>query len=424
MVNNVESKILNKSTKSNAEKALVKILITGVNGYVGSNLRNFFKEAGYDVYGITSKLAHEEKIYQLDMYDSEKIFSVLGSVLPDVVVHTAALSSLNLCEKIPELAMKVNVEATRNLINAIRKVPLDLKLVFFSSDYVFDGERGNYTEKDEVNPQTVYGKTKAMSEADVKEYLNNYIICRTANVYGRGGNFFNFILGALKHNKVVEIFDDTFYTPTYIDYLIDSLKALLEADFKGVIHVAGPQRLSRYDFAEKMVETLGKEKTLVQPVKASDKLIAKDSSLNCEYSRKILRNYWPSTEESLQFCWGNLITPYCYSIDERGGLTGVFQGLKWEEINCVESIAGSVRGKHYHEATTEGFFIINGKIRVTLLDVLTGSRRVFIVQKGNIMLIKPNTVHTFEMLENSRWINMLSKPLNNKIKDIHGIAQN
>jgi dTDP-4-dehydrorhamnose 3,5-epimerase-like enzyme len=119
-----------------------------------------------------------------------------------------------------------------------------------------------------------------------------------------------------------------------------------------------------------------------------------------------------------------LITPYCYSIDERGGLTGVFQGLKWEEINCVESIAGSVRGKHYHEATTEGFFIINGKIRVTLLDVLTGSRRVFIVQKGNIMLIKPNTVHTFEMLENSRWINMLSKPLNNKIKDIHGIAQN
>ena len=133
--------------------------------------------------------------------------------------------------------MKVNVETTRNLIDAILKIDQNVKFVFLSSDYVFDGQRGNYREEDDINPQTVYGKTKALSETDIKERLENFVICRTANVYGRGGNFFNFVLGALEQNRSVDVFDDAFFTPTYIDYLLDSLKALIEMDFKGIIHV-------------------------------------------------------------------------------------------------------------------------------------------------------------------------------------------
>jgi dTDP-4-dehydrorhamnose reductase len=409
--------------KTTSEKKLAsKILITGSEGYVGSSLKTFLRSIGYDVYGIDLKTVSDEKIYHLDMTDAQRVLSVFNSIKPDIVVHAAALSSLNECEKNPDLAKKVNVETTGNLIDAIGKINKDVKLVFLSSDYVFDGKRGNYREEDEVNPQTVYGKTKALSEVNIRAHLENYVICRTANVYGRGGNFFNFLFGMLVQNKPVEVFGDVFYTPTYIDYLLDSLKGLIDLDFKGIIHIVGPERLSRYDFALKMAETLGKEESLIQPVKAFDKLIAKDSSLNCEYSRKVLRNYSPSVEESLHFCWGNLISPYYYSVDTRGHFLGVFQGNRWEEVNYLESVGGSVRGNHYHKETAEGFFIIDGKIRVTLTDILTGSKRAFVVKKGNVLIINTNTLHTFEMLENSKWINLLSKPIDNKSKDIHFLS--
>ena len=406
--------------KTASERKLVyKVLITGSEGYVGSNLKTFLRGAGYDVYGIDLKTVSDEKNCQLDMIDVQKLFSILDSVKPDVVIHTAALSSLNECEKNPDLAMKVNVETTKNLINAIAKINKNVKLVFLSSDYVFDGKRGNYREVDKVNPQTVYGKTKALSEANITEQLENYIICRTANVYGRGGNFFNFLFGMLERNKFVEVFDDVFYTPTYIDYLLDSLKALIDLDFKGIMHIVGPERLSRYDFALKMAEALSKEKSLIQPVKAVDKLMAKDSSLNCEYSRKVLQNYWPSVEESLHYCFGNLIQPYFYYNDQRGKIVGIFQDLKWEEINYIESSKGSVRGNHYHKETLEGIFVIDGAIKVTLVDIANNSTRSFIGKKGAAFIINPRILHTFELLENSKWINMLSKPFVDKSKDIH-----
>jgi dTDP-4-dehydrorhamnose reductase len=395
-----------------------KVLITGACGYIGSSLRNYFADKGYDVYGLTSKSVQEAKMSNVDLTNVEKLFKVFISVKPDVVVHAAGLSSLSECERNHALAMKLNVETTKSIITALNKTGHAAKLIFLSSDYVFDGERGNYKEDDEVNPRTVYGKTKVLSEADIKERLEDYVICRTANVYGRGGNFFTFVLGALERNESVDVFDDVFFTPTYLDYLLDSLRALIELDFKGVIHVAGRERLSRYDFALKVARVLGKEATHVKRVKQVDGLIAKDSSLNCEFSRKMLRNYWPSVEESLRFCFGDLLSPYFYFVDGRGKIIGVFQGLKWEEINYIESIKGSVRGTHYHKETIEGFFLINGKVKVTLVDMAKNSKRTFVANKGSILIINPHILHTFEMLEDSQWINLLSKPFSDNIKDI------
>jgi dTDP-4-dehydrorhamnose reductase len=418
LVSKTEIEDLNQAPESESGQANTKILITGANGYIGSNLRIFLKRSKYDVYGFTSKGVPGEKIYHLDMTDRQKIFDALNFVNPDVIVHTAALSSLNECERNPELARKINVETTRNLISSIRESGTNVKFVFLSSDYVFDGQCGNYKEEDDVNPQTVYGKTKAQSEVDIKERLENFVICRTANVFCRGGNFFSFVLDALEKNNSVEVFDDAFFTPTYIDYLLDSLRSFIELDFKGVIHVAGRERLSRYDFALKMAETLCKDASLVKRIKKGQ-LVAKDSSLNCEYSRKVLQNLWPSLDESLHYCFGNLVPPYFYHIDNRGKLLGIFQGLEWQEINYIESIKGSIRGNHYHKETREGFFLIDGKIRVTIFDMSKNSKRTFVAKKGDAMVINPSITHTFEMLEDSKWINMLSKPFDGRRKDIH-----
>jgi dTDP-4-dehydrorhamnose reductase len=408
---------------SSTKTCVPKVLITGASGYIGGNLRNYLKTKGYCVYGVTSKEVPEEGIYRVDITDSQALFNILDEVKPDAVIHTAALNSLSACEKNPKLAMKLNVETTGNICDAMCKINPSAKLVFTSSDYVFDGERGNYREADAVDPKTVYGRTKVLAENVIKENLENYIICRTSNVYGKGGNFFSFVSEALEQNRTVDVFDAVFFTPTYIDYLLGSLVELVELDFRGVVHVAGRERVSRYDFALKVAEVLGKEKTLVKPVKQVEGLIARDSSLNCEFSRKLLRNYWPSVEESLRFCFGDLVSPYFCSVDNRGKMIGVFQGLKWEEINYVESIKDSVRGNHYHKETTEGFFVIDGKIKVTLVDTVKNLKRTFVAKKGNILIITPCTVHTFEMLENSSWINMLSKTLKSNQQDIRSVKQ-
>lgn len=401
------------------ETIVSKILITGIGGYVGSNLKKYFKTKGFDVYGLTSKETQEEKIYQVDITDPKKVFTIFNYIKPDIVIHTVALKSLNECEKNHELAMKINLETTKNIVQFVNNMDYSVKMVYFSSDYVFYGDKGNYKENDKVNPQTIYGKTKVLSENYITEYLENYIICRTANIYGRGGNFFDFILKSLNQHKMTDVFDDVFYSPTYIDYLLDSLMRLIEIDFKGIIHIAGNERISRYNFALKMANSLGEDKNLIRPIKGAGNLIANDSSLNCEYIRKLLQNYLPSVDNSLNYCFGNLRSPYCYFVDDRGKLIGVFQGYKWEEINFIESFKGCIRGNHYHKETVEGFFIVDGKIKVTLIDIVKKTKRKFIAKKGDILLINPNNLHTFEMLENSKWINMLSKHFNGKTKDIH-----
>lgn len=401
-----------------------KILVTGANGYLGSNLRQYLKAKDYDVYGITSKEVNEKKVYRLDITCFEDLVSLFKEVKPNIIIHTAAINSLSECEKDHNLAIKVNVNTTKNIINAISQINSDAKLIFISSDYVFDGRRGNYREDDEVNPQTFYGKTKVLSENDLRNNLENYIICRTANIYGRGGgNFFNFVINNLNQGKIIDVFDNVFFTPTYIDYLLDSLMELINIDYKGIIHIAGRERLSRYDFALKIVESLGSDKTLINPSKqTSSGFIAMDSSLNSEYSRTMLKNDWPSIEESLHYCFGNLIKSYFNFNDNRGKFVGIFQDYRWKEINYVESANSSVRGNHYHKQTVEGFFIIEGKIRICLIDFKNNSKRIFIAKKGDIVIVKPYTLHTFEIIEDSKWINMLSRPLKGS-KDFHRLPE-
>jgi dTDP-4-dehydrorhamnose reductase len=296
-----------------------KIIITGADGYLGSNLKNFLGSKGYEIHALTEGGSKREKFYQVDVTDKESVFKVIKSVNPEIIIHAAGISSLSQCEKENNLAWKINVEGTRNVIAAIRKVNSKIKLVFLSSDYAFSGEKGNYKESGVLKPKTFYGKTKVQSENDIKEGLENYIICRTANVYGRGGNFFNFIVENLDKNLKTEVFEDVFYTPTYIDYLLDCVYKLLEKDFKGVIHVAGKEKISRHQFALIVAEVLNKDKKLIKATKQPvGGLIAKDSSLNTSFSLKYINNFCPTMEKSLQYCFGNLIYPYFYFKDGRG----------------------------------------------------------------------------------------------------------
>jgi len=278
-----------------------KILITGANGYVGSNLQTHLDDLKYVVYSTDLTSSKKAQFWASDISDYAGVFAVIKRSEPDVIIHTAGLSSLGECEKNPKKAYAVNVLGTRNIINAVKKLNPKSKLVFMSSDYVFSGDRGNYKEDDERIPKTVYGKTKVESENDIVGNLENYLIVRSANIYGRGGNFFNFLIGSLESGISNDYFSNLFYTPTPIDYLLKALEFLIARDFKGIIHIAGREKVSRYEFALKAALALGKDRSLIRKSVADDSsLIAKDSSLNTDYAEKIIKSSCPSIEDYMK----------------------------------------------------------------------------------------------------------------------------
>lgn len=396
-----------------------RILITGADGYIGSHLVEYFQKKNLEVHGLVLDALERENFHQADITSSEAVLDIIAKVNPNIVIHSAGLSSLAQCEKDKETAEKINVQGTKNIVDSIKQVNTETKLVFFSSDYVFEGTSGNYKENDERSPKTVYGQNKKDAEDYVQSNVKNYIICRTANVYGKGGNFFKFLTETLQEDKEVEVFDDVFYTPTYIDYLIDSLDQLMEKDYMGVMHIVGPERVSRYQFALKMAEAMGKDPRSIKAVHQPEGgLIAADSSLDSGLLRGILNNFYPSLEKTIHYCVGNLISPYFYFQDERGKLIGILQGKKMEEMNYLESVKGCTRGGHYHKSTDENFFIIQGKIKVILSNIDDKSKKEFFIEGGDILAIPPNVLHTFEVLEESKWVNMLSKAMDNNNKDI------
>jgi len=106
--------------------------------------------------------------------------------------------------------------------------------------------------------------------------------------------------------------------------------------------------------------------------------------------------------------------------DDRGGILGVIRGQAWKEVNFIESKKDTVRGMHYHKKTRECFFIIKGKIRVTVEDLRSGQKNEFTASEKDIFIVDPFEIHTFKILEDSRWINMLSEPLEEgETKDIY-----
>jgi dTDP-4-dehydrorhamnose reductase len=404
---------------------MTKILVTGVNGYIGSNLVNYLS-GNYDILGTSVEKQSGRKYRQLDITDERKVNKIVSSFKPDVIIHTAGLSSLTLCETDKETAYKINVLGTENIIKAIKKSRRDIKLVFLSSDYVFDGKSGNYGENSKAKPATYYGYTKLESEKKIKKELSNYIICRSANVYGnKGGNFFKFVFDSITNNKPIDVYGNVFYTPTHIDFLIDSLMNLVKTNFSGVIHITGKEKCSRYEFALSMAKALGIKHSLVKKTKQpKDGFISEDSSLNSNKLYKLLPTIkCPTIEKNLMYEFGVLIRPYFAFSDSRGSIVGIDQFHVWKEINYIESRENCTRGNHYHKFTTEGFYIIRGKIHISTIDIKNNKVHEFDVSPGDSFIVAPNTLHIFTTQEKSAWINFLSIPMKGKKKDFYTLQK-
>lgn len=281
-----------------------KILICGSNGLVGIPLTKMLKRKFevFTTYHNTKMNNSDIKIDVLSHLSLEKAFEVTK---PDIVINLCAIyNNLDFCEKNKKLVMAINGKSLIPISKLANKH--NSFLIGFSSDYVFDGQSGNYKENDQINPINYYGKTKAKGEKNIQEIANNYCIIRSSLLYGKNpirNTISDMIFSALKKGEKLELVDDQFTTPTYLQNFCEMLVEIIDMEYKGIIHLAGPQKISRYDFAKKLFNLSDFKKSNFIPVSRDEfqfsKKMPRDSSLNTRKASK-LRKGPENIEESIK----------------------------------------------------------------------------------------------------------------------------
>lgn len=281
---------------------MTTILVTGASGLVGSQVTRDLVAKNFDVYSCY----HIEKpqigtIMQLDLTKQDQIISVVKSIKPEIIIHLAALTDVDMCETQKELAHLINVQATKTL--AVESSKHDSFFVYVSTDYVFDGKNGMQNETDMANPLNFYGKTKLEGEHVVADSIPSYSIIRTSTPFGmheKKKSFPIWLKDNLESKKQIPVLVDQFTSPTFVPDFSNMLIEIATKRIKGVMHVAGATRISRYKFAKIIADKFHLDNTLLKPVKIDEmKWVAprpQDSSLDVSKAVKIL-DYKPQQIE-------------------------------------------------------------------------------------------------------------------------------
>ncbi|WP_028987330.1 dTDP-4-dehydrorhamnose reductase [Thermicanus aegyptius] len=242
---------------SNKSEKKCKVLITGVGGQLGKDLMLLLKDRTYEVYGFSRE--------ELDVTDQFEVKKSIEEVHPDVVIHTAAYTKVDQAEEEMDLAFAVNGWGTRNV--AVASEEVGAKLVYISTDYVFDGEKGKpYLEYDRTAPLNVYGASKEMGEQMVRDFHSRFFIVRTSWVYGAyGANFVKTMLRLGKEQLAVRVVNDQIGSPTYTVDLAEALLHLIETEKYGIYHLSNSGACSWYEFAKAIFEEVGMQVT-VEPI--------------------------------------------------------------------------------------------------------------------------------------------------------------
>jgi dTDP-4-dehydrorhamnose reductase len=258
-----------------------RLLVTGASGFLGWHVCGL-AAGDWEVFGTANTHPvdpHPARLLHVDLTDDSAVRELFASVRPDAVIHAAACSQTGVCERIPGASYRTNVEAAVRVAEmcAERRVAC----VFTSTDQVFDGRRGMYREEDAVGPLNVYGQHKAMAELRMREAWPEVVVCRLALVYGTpapvSGGFLPSWIEALQSGRPLELFVDEYRSPVNVR---DAARWLLLAlDIEGrdsdarLLHLGGPERISRYEMGVVLADALAAERTLVVPTRQCDKAL-------------------------------------------------------------------------------------------------------------------------------------------------------
>jgi len=238
----------------------MRILVTGADGQLGTELMRALAPHG-DLIPCTQA--------DMDVTD-RRCAEFVAALQPEWVVHTAAATDVDACEREPERAMAVNAEGTRRVAEGCRWVGAGL--VYLGTDYVFDGRKGSpYAEWDPPAPLNAYGRSKLEGEQATRTVAPRWTIVRTAWLYGvHGKNFVKTILGKAAAGESLRVVDDQVGSPTYAGDVADAVALLLSRERTGIYHVTNAGTCSWYEFAREILQLTGHDSTAVTPISSAE----------------------------------------------------------------------------------------------------------------------------------------------------------
>ena len=243
-------------------------LITGGSGLLALN----WSLAIQEYYAVTLGL-HERNISlagvetrQIDLESVDHLARAFEMIQPQIVIHTAGLTSVEKCEANPDLAQHINVELAASVAQACAKFALPL--IHISSDHLFSGEASLVDETHPTAPRNIYGQTKADAESRVLEAHPQALVIRT-NFYGWGPSyrrsFSDVVIEALRSGKELTLFRDVYYTPILIEAAAQTAHDLINLKTNGIFHVVGDERISKYEFGVKVAEQFNLDSSIINP---------------------------------------------------------------------------------------------------------------------------------------------------------------
>ncbi len=269
----------------------MRMFITGGGGLLGSKLAEIAMDEGHKVFsGYNHNLPDKGESVKFDLAIDNSIDKAIGLIQPEVIFHTAALTDVDKCERERDLACEINVRGTKILAEAAKNS--GAFLVYISTDYVFDGSQGLYREDDATNPISHYGYTKLLGE----KYAD--CVARPCVIYGSRPasgkvNFALWIIDKLLRGERIKIVTDQYISPTLNTNLARMLLEAGEKRLEGIYHLAGAERISRFDYACRLADAFGLDKSLIAPSKMAEigwkAKRPMDSSMNVTKAAQLLK---------------------------------------------------------------------------------------------------------------------------------------
>jgi len=292
--------------KKDVRGMLKRLLITGISGLLGSNIakaaRDRFKTFG--IYHNQPFRMRDVECLQVD-FSKTKNVEGLESIFPDFIIHCAALTNVDYCEEHPGEARRINAIASAFVARQAEQT--GAHLIHISTDSVFDGTRGNYTEKDVPNPINIYAETKLEAEQEVMSILPTACIVRTA-IYGwnyqKKFSLAEWMIHKLSQREKLRAFKDVLFSPILANDLAEILFKLEEKKYAGTIHIAGRETCSKFEFAKSIAKIFNLDRTLIEPISIDQlklkALRGKNNSLNVSRAEQILNMKLPTIEDGLK----------------------------------------------------------------------------------------------------------------------------
>lgn len=231
------------------------VCILGATGFIGSHLYKHLNtpSVAFNTIGTTRRSKHDPELKYVDVLEKNSLEHFLCMTDPEYLVISAGTKDIVFCEKNPEFAHMLNTRPVLWILDSIQKNNLKTNIIFISSDYVFDGNSCFYHEQSHPNPKTIYGKTKFEAEQLLLSQSHcSFKIVRTAAVQGKGARFYDYVLSALIKDTKIDVFNNTYFSPTPITLFSKVIETLLSnyaTISDKIIHIVGDIRCTRYELA-------------------------------------------------------------------------------------------------------------------------------------------------------------------------------